>query len=105
MLGKLGSILFVGGIVFTGIALYQMYEASQEASDDVYDIETEKTKEDRSSQDIRSRRCEYGRKSHLHEDPEQNYQEKDGRSVEEVPQDCSKSPFCKNVRAQHAPQS
>lgn len=47
MLGKLGSILFVGGLVFTGIALYQMYEASQEAPDDVDDIETDTTKEEK----------------------------------------------------------
>lgn len=47
MLGKLGSILFVGGLVFTGIALYQMYEASQEAPDDVNDIETDTTKEEK----------------------------------------------------------
>lgn len=48
MLGKLGSILFVGGLVFTGIALYQMYEASQEAPDDVNDIvETDTAKKEK----------------------------------------------------------
>ena len=48
MLGKLGSILFVGGLVFTGIALYQMYEASQEAPDDADDIvETDTSKEEK----------------------------------------------------------
>lgn len=47
MLGKLGSILFVGGLVFTGIALYQMYEASQEAPDDANDIEADTTKEEK----------------------------------------------------------
>lgn len=48
MLGKLGSILFVGGLVFTGIALYQMYEASQEAPDDANDIvETDTAKKEK----------------------------------------------------------